>query len=124
VFDLSKSYFKIKEKSPEQRRVQEPVFEQQDYQYEFYSDEGSERFRYYQLATTVFGINRFMREQSRTMMTLGDPEKMKRFATADPMMYLLGIARPLKTTDPMSAMLIHQKNISKELKSLETSLEK
>jgi len=117
-----KRFFHIEEKDPSKRRVQEPVFGEQEVQYEFTRNGGSS-FRLYQIGTLLFGIDRFLREGSRTMMTLEDPEKMKRFATTNPLYYLFGIFRSLQTVDPESAMRKHQQNLTQQLNNLEKELE-
>ncbi len=137
VWDWAVRVFDINERPQDERRIQEPVFGERAEQYEFYGS-GGKRFKYFQLATVAMGIDRFMREGSRALMTLEDPEKVKRFGEVtpealtdiyqdldvlDPIVYLLGVARPLKTVDPFSAIKIHQRNIERELEKLYKDLE-
>lgn len=101
-------------------KVQEPIYGKREVQYEF-DEAGRKSFMLWQYISVVFGIDRFLRDYTRTIMTTGAvPEEMdmQRLANQNTIMYLLSAETSLPLGMTLETARRNQKHVERELNQL------
>ena len=101
-------------------KVQEPIYGKREVQYEF-DEAGRKSFMWWQYASVLYGIDRFLRDYTRTIMTTGAvPEEMdmQRLANQNTIMYLLSAETSLPLGMTLETARRNQKHVERELNQL------
>ena len=115
VWNQSMQFFDINPKVQRERRPQEPVFGEEELQYEM-TEKGARLFKAVMLLNLMSGLQSNMREYTRIKMAASDDERLKRFAKPNPLLYAMGVDRAGYMKDPEQAMYRANKKLEQEFR--------